>query len=36
MQTPMSRNVQIPITRKYSVENRIISRLSVFEEIKTY
>ena len=33
MQPPMSRNVQIPITWKHSVENHIDPRLWIFQEI---
>ena len=36
MEFPMFVTVQIPIKWKYSVESHIISRLWVFEEIRSY
>ena len=35
-QSPMSGNVQVSMTWKYSVENHVIPRLLVFEEIGSY
>ena len=36
MEFPMFVNVEIPIKWKYSVESHIISRLWVFEQIRSY